>query len=144
MTLAFWQTKTLDEMDDREWESLCDHCGQCCLVKLQDEESGEIAVTRIVCEQYDIARRRCSCYSVRCSKVDDCVDLQRHDFSQYDWMPPTCAYRLLAQGDSLPDWHPLLSGDATSPLIAGFALPSTTLRESQVADLEDHISHWLR
>lgn len=143
MSQPFWERKSLAEMDDAEWEALCDHCGLCCLVKLQDEDSEQIAVTKVICEQYDLKQSRCACYQERCSKVFDCVDLKRHDFSEYRWMPATCAYRLLAQNQPLPEWHPLLTGRTESVREAGQFIPPDTLKESQVADLEDYITHWI-
>lgn len=139
----FWETKTLAEMTTAEWESLCDGCGKCCLIKLEDEDTGELALTRAVCDLIDLDTCRCTRYSERCTLVPDCLDLKQHDFTEYHWMPSTCAYRLLIDGKPLPDWHPLISGTTASVKEAGASIGSYAIKESQVDDLEDHIIEWL-
>lgn len=142
--MRFWESKTLAEMTTEEWESLCDNCGKCCLIKLEDEDSGQIAFTNVVCEYYDLDACRCSRYADRCHLVPDCLDLKQHEnFAEFKWMPATCAYRLLANGQPLPDWHPLLSGKPESVADAGASIGSYAIKESQVDDLEDHIIEWL-
>ena len=130
-------------MSTEEWESLCDHCGKCCLVKLEDEDTGEIAVTSVVCELMDLKARCCSSYNQRCSLVADCIDLKQHNFTEYKWLPETCAYRLLNDGKSLPSWHPLISRTSETVVIAGESIISYAVKESQVEDYEDHIIGWL-
>ncbi|MCQ8181169.1 YcgN family cysteine cluster protein [Methylomonas sp. SURF-1] len=142
--MKFWETKTLLQMTAQEWESLCDHCGQCCLHKLEDEDTGDIAFTNVVCDLIDLNTCSCTRYSERCTLVPDCLDLKQHDFAEYRWMPKTCAYRLLADGQPLPDWHPLVSGSADSVRDAGVSISSYAIKESQVTDLEDHIIDWLQ
>lgn len=143
MTGKFWETKTLAQMTNDEWESLCDNCGKCCLHKLEDEDTGEIAFTSVVCDLIDLDSCRCSRYSERCTLVPDCIDLKQHDFAAYNWLPATCAYRLLTDGQPLPDWHPLVSGSPESVKEAGVSISSYAVKESQVTDLEDHIIEWL-
>ncbi|MGY6274702.1 YcgN family cysteine cluster protein [Methylomonas sp. MgM2] len=143
MTSKFWETKTLDEMTTEEWESLCDGCGKCCLIKLEDEDTGEIAFTSVVCDLIDQDTCRCTRYSERCTLVPECIDLKQHDFSEYQWLPATCAYRLLTDGAPLPDWHPLISGTAESVKDAGVSVSSYAIKESEVDDPEDHIIEWL-
>lgn len=130
-------------MSTEEWEALCDHCGKCCLVKLEDEDSGEIALTSVVCELMDLKARCCSRYNERCSLVADCIDLKQHNFTEYKWLPETCAYRLLHDGKSLPSWHPLISGTSETVVITGESIISYAVKESQVEDYEDHIIGWL-
>ena len=141
--MSFWETKNLAEMTNAEWESLCDNCGKCCLHKLEDEETGQIAFTRVACRLLDLKRCRCTHYAERVRLVPECIDLRQHDFAEYKWLPTTCAYRLLSQGDSLPDWHPLRSGDPESIVKAGISVASYALKEQDVDDLEDHIIAWL-
>ncbi|QWF70407.1 YcgN family cysteine cluster protein [Methylomonas paludis] len=142
--MNFWETKSLAEMSTAEWESLCDNCGKCCLHKLEDEDSGEIAVTRVVCELIDLDSCRCTRYSERCTLVPECLDLKQHDFSGYKWLPDTCAYRLLTIGEPLPVWHPLISKDPDSVRKAGVSIRSYAIKESQVEDMEDHIIGWIK
>lgn len=139
----FWESKTFAEMTAAEWESLCDNCGKCCLVKLEDEDTGEIAFTSVVCDLIDLDTCRCTRYSERCTLVPECIDLKQHDFAEYNWLPSTCAYRLLTDGEPLPDWYPLNSGTPASVKDAGVSIASYAIKESQVNDPEDHIIEWL-
>ena len=141
--MKFWEVKTLAEMSVQEWESLCDNCGKCCLHKLEDEDSGDLAFTRVVCDLIDLESCRCTRYSERCTQVPECLDLKQHDFAGYNWLPDTCAYRLLTDGESLPDWHPLVSGNPDSVREAGISVSSYAIREAEVDDMEDHIIGWL-
>ena len=141
--MRFWETKTLAQMTTAEWESLCDNCGKCCLVKLEDEDTGEIAFTSVVCDLIDLDSCRCTRYSERCTLVPECIDLKQHDFAEYKWLPATCAYRLLTDGKPLPDWHPLNSGTVETVKDAGVSISSYAIKESQVDDPEDHIIEWL-
>jgi len=140
----FWKTKPLSLMTIDEWESLCDGCGKCCLVKLEDEETGEIAFTNVVCNFIDLNTCKCTCYDERTERVPECIDLKQHDFSTYNWLPSTCAYRLLCDGKSLPDWHPLLSGTNQSLIDAGATIIDFAVKEDQIDDLQNHIIDWLR
>lgn len=132
----FWRNKTLAELNQEEWEALCDGCGRCCLHKLEDEDTGEIAYTRVVCHLLDLATCRCSRYAERTRWVLDCLDL-RKDFQQFHWLPATCAYRLLAEGKNLPVWHPLLTGTAESVHSAGKSVRHFAVSEREVEDLDD-------
>ena len=109
--LPFWKTKTLAEMTDGEWESLCDGCGRCCLVKLEDEDTAKIYFTDVGCRLLDAQSCRCRDYENRSARVHDCVRLTAKNLGELNWLPPTCAYRLLANGGDLYWWHPLVSGD---------------------------------
>lgn len=141
--MKFWETKTLAQMTTAEWESLCDGCGKCCLVKLEDEDSGEIAITSVVCDLINLDSCRCTRYTERCTLVPECIDLKQHDFAEYKWLPSTCAYRLLTDGKPLPDWHPLISGTVETVKDAGVSISSYAIKESQIDDPEDHIIEWL-
>jgi uncharacterized cysteine cluster protein YcgN (CxxCxxCC family) len=141
--MSFWKTKKLHEMTTGEWESLCDGCGKCCLHKLEDEDTGEIFFTSVVCNLIDLKTCRCTRYSERTRLVPQCLDLKQHDFAEFNWLPATCAYRLLADGKELPAWHPLVSGSAESVKDAGASISSYAMKESEIDDLEDHIIEWL-
>ncbi len=119
---GYWRNKGLDEMSPEEWEALCDGCGKCCLVKLEDEDSGEIHYTDVGCTLLDGDTCRCRDYANRQAKVPDCVRLTPDKVSTLNWLPPTCAYRLLDEGKDLPDWHPLVSGDPDSVNRAGVSV----------------------
>ncbi len=142
--MKFWEQKSLSQMTTEEWESLCDHCGKCCLHKLEDEDSGDIYFTSVVCDLINLDNCHCTRYTERCTLVPDCLDLKQHDFTEYTWLPTTCAYRLLADGEPLPDWHPLLSGDPNSVHEAGVSIRSYAMKESDVNDPEEHIIEWLK
>lgn len=139
----FWQTKTLAEMNEEEWEALCDGCGKCCLVKLQDDETGEIAFTDIACRLLDTETCRCKHYPQRLELVQDCVKLTQDNLSQINFMPPSCAYRLLQEGKPLPQWHPLRTGQADSTVTAGHAVRGRVVSETVVKDdWHNHIVDW--
>ena len=141
--MSFWKTKKLSEMTVQEWESLCDGCGKCCLNKLEDEDTGELYWTSVACDLIDLGTCRCTRYSERTRLVPECLDLKQHAFAEFNWLPATCAYRLLTDGEDLPDWHPLVSGNADSVHDAGVSISSYAMKESEVEDLEDHIIEWL-
>ncbi|MGO8798543.1 MAG: YcgN family cysteine cluster protein [Roseiarcus sp.] len=118
----FWRAKTLDEMSAQEWESLCDGCGRCCLVKLEDEDTGEIHFTDIGCKLLDAESCRCIDYPRRARRVADCVKLTPDVVRALSWLPSTCAYRVLAEGRDLAWWHPLVSGSAATVHQAGVSV----------------------
>ena len=117
----FWETKKLEQMSQDEWASLCDGCGLCCLVKIEDEDSGEVFNTSVSCFLLDIETCRCSDYKNRLSKVSMCIQLTLENLPQLDWLPDTCAYKRLYDGDALPSWHPLISKNKNSVHEAGFS-----------------------
>jgi hypothetical protein len=145
MTAPFWRTKSLEAMNREEWESLCDGCGLCCLVKLEDADSGAIAFTRAACQLLDSDSCRCRDYRNRSSRVPDCVPLTPATLGEIPWLPRTCAYRLLHEGKPLRDWHPLVSGDPESVHRAGISVRGRVISELDVAedDLEEQIVHWV-
>lgn len=140
----YWKTKTLAEMSPDEWEALCDGCGKCCLLKLEDEATGEFYHTDVACFLLDYEACRCRDYEGRTKQVPDCVVLTPGNVGSLGFMPSTCAYRLLAEGKDLPDWHPLVSGDAASVHGAGMSVRGRVTCEKGVPDeaLEDHIVEW--
>jgi uncharacterized protein len=141
----FWKRKTLEELTPAEWESLCDGCGRCCLVKLEDEESGEIHFTDISCKLFDATTCRCADYAHRRRRVRDCIKLTPAKVRTLSWLPPSCAYRLIAEGRDLAWWHPLVSGSKSTVHDAGVSVrgrvevPET---EIQLADYPNHIVAW--
>lgn len=138
----FWRSKPLEAMSEAEWESLCDGCGRCCLHKLRHEETGELFFTEVACRLLDRARARCRDYAHRHQRVPDCLRLTPALVREADWLPPTCAYRLLAEGRDLPWWHPLRSGRAETVREAGVSVIGRTVAERDAGALEDHIADW--
>ncbi len=132
-------------MTTDEWESLCDGCGKCCLHKLEDEESGEVYYTDIACQLLDLESCRCQDYVNRKQKVMDCLSLSPDNVNDIGWLPSTCAYRLLAQGDVLEDWHPLLSGDSDSVHKAGISVKGRVLSETYIHpdEYEERVIQWV-
>ncbi|WP_455203861.1 YcgN family cysteine cluster protein [Kaarinaea lacus] len=144
-TAPFWKSKTLQQMSKAEWESLCDGCAKCCLHKIEDIDSGDLYFTNIVCFLLDLDTCRCGDYEHRRELVPDCVNVYEHgDVQSLNYMPSTCAYRLLANGDDLPDWHPLVSGDPESVHRAGQSVRGRVFVESEDLVVEDHIVEWPR
>ena len=141
---AFWRRKSLAEMTPEEWESLCDGCGKCCLVKLEDAADGSVHYTAVACHLLDLGTCRCGNYPQRRQIVEDCVVLSPDSIAALRWMPSTCAYRLLSEGKELAWWHPLVSGDPETVHQAGISVRGRSVTESRVPDeaLEDHIVTW--
>ena len=138
----FWQTKTLDEMSKTEWESLCDGCAKCCLNKLENETTGEIQYTDVACRLLDTELCRCTSYADRKRFVPDCRLLTPRAVRELDWLPSTCAYRLVKEGKDLYWWHPLVSGSRETVHTAGISVRDKVIHESQRVDPEDHIVTW--
>ena len=109
-------------MDTDEWDSICDGCALCCMNKTEDEDDGEIYYTNTACHLLDLSNCRCSDYANRARKVPDCIQLTIDNVDEYDWLPDSCAYRKLANGEDLEAWHPLVSGRAESVHEAGISM----------------------
>lgn len=138
----FWQRKTLEQLDQQEWESLCDGCGLCCLQKLEDEDDpSAIYYTRVACTLLDLNSCQCSNYPQRRDFVPDCIQLTPTDAAGFAWLPPTCGYRLVAEGQDLPVWHHLVCGDRKAVHAAGISQAGRMLAEHAVPedDWEDQI-----
>ena len=133
----FWRTKSLDQMTAAEWESLCDGCGLCCLIRFEDEETGEVIPTRVACKLLDQHLCQCKDYVNRKAHVPDCIKLTPWNIDALAWMPPSCAYRRLHEGRDLPSWHPLITGDPDSVHKAGVSIRDQTVSEDSLADPED-------
>lgn len=142
--MAFWEDKTLEEMTPAEWEALCDGCGRCCLIKLEDEETGEIITSDVHCRLLDGESCRCTDYANRKKHVPDCIKLTPEKVREISWIPTTCAYRRLAEGRGLAWWHPLVSGDPETVVQAGISVRGRTVDEKAVkpGDWETHIVDW--
>lgn len=128
----FWERLTLDELDDEQWESLCDGCGRCCLQKLEDVDTGEVHFTDIACRMLDCEKSRCRDYVRRFEHVPDCTQVRPLTPQKTQWLPESCAYRLLAEGRPLHAWHPLISGSADSVHDAGISVGRYAIPEDQV------------
>lgn len=141
----FWQHKALSEMSSSEWESLCDGCGKCCLVKLEDADNGDIYHTDVGCKLLDLHSCQCSNYQRRHEFVDDCMKLSPNNIGELDWLPESCSYRMLARGQELPSWHHLISGNRDKVHSYGISLRGRAVSELDVRDdrMEDHIIHWV-
>jgi uncharacterized cysteine cluster protein YcgN (CxxCxxCC family) len=141
----FWQVKTLEEMTGPEWESLCDGCARCCMVKLEDVDTGEIHFTDIGCKLLDGETCRCRDYRRRQSRVPDCVKLTPKAVRSLSWLPVTCAYRVLAEGRDLAWWHPLVSGTPDTVRLAGVSVSGrVAASEDEIPqdDWTEHIVKW--
>jgi uncharacterized protein len=135
----FWEERPLHRLSRDEWESLCDGCGKCCLHKLEDEETGEVFPTNVACRLLDRKQSRCKDYANRKLFVPDCVRLTPGALGTLDWLPSTCAYRLVANGQPLPAWHHLESGSRETVHEAGMSTRGWTVSEDDAGDLEFHL-----
>lgn len=133
----FWETKTLAEMSPSEWESLCDGCGLCCVIRFEDEDTGQIIPTHVHCKLFDPDRCTCTDYAQRQAEVPDCVQLTPDNIERLKWMPLSCAYRRLDEGRTLAWWHPLVSGDPETVHTAGVSVRRQTISELALKEPED-------
>ena len=140
--MEFWREKTLDEMSRAEWESLCDGCGRCCLHKLRDDDTGALWWTNVACRLLDNDTCQCSNYTKRRRLVPDCVQLTAENLTEIDWLPPSCAYRRLAEGKTLAWWHPLVSGDAATVHTSGISVRGRVVDERDAGPLDHHLAEW--
>ena len=138
VTDKYWE-KPLKDLSRAEWESLCDGCGKCCLHKIEDEVTGEVHPTNVACRLLDRHSCRCSNYRGRRAFVPDCIRLDAANVERFAWLPTTCAYRLRAEGEPLPEWHPLITGDPESVHRAGMSARGWTVSEDVAGDLEHHL-----
>jgi hypothetical protein len=139
---SFWKTKTLWQMTEQEWESLCDGCGKCCLHKLEDPDGVSTHYTNIACRLLDDKTCQCGDYPNRKDYVPDCIKLTADDVGRFYWLPQTCAYRLLAENRDLPEWHPLISGDPDSVHKVGESVKGRTIPEHRAGALSHHLVDW--
>jgi uncharacterized cysteine cluster protein YcgN (CxxCxxCC family) len=132
----FWETKTLKQMSKPEWESLCDGCARCCLHKLEDEDTDEVYYTDVHCRYMDKNDCSCTVYQTRNEKVPECIWLTPEQAHSFHWLPDTCAYRLVAEGKPLYDWHPLISGDPDSVHKSGISLQRKGIPDDKIPEEE--------
>lgn len=142
--MAFWDEKTIEEMSQEEWEALCDGCGRCCLMKLEDEDTGEIYTSDVHCQLLDGESCKCTDYPNRQALVPDCIKLTPQNVRTISWIPKSCAYKRLADGKGLAWWHPLVSGDPETVAAAGVSVRGRTIPEQSVqpGEWEQHVADW--
>ena len=142
---TFWQKKSLNEMSQSEWESLCDGCAKCCLIKLDDIDNSKVHYTKVVCRLMDENTCQCTQYQNRNKLVPNCIWLKPEGVKEFHWLPQTCAYRLLSEGKELQPWHPLVSGNKNSVHQAGISIKGRCLSEEYVHPdgLEEHVIKWV-
>ena len=138
----FWETKSLNQMTKVEWESLCDGCGKCCLHKLEDIDTGEISVSNVSCSFLNQTSCKCKDYKNRNENVPDCIQLDLKNLKKLDWLPSTCAYRLIDEGESLHDWHHLISGSSETIHERGMSVRDCSVNESSLKNVEEYILEW--
>jgi uncharacterized protein len=136
--MNFWD-QPLETLDRAQWEALCDGCGKCCLHKVEDADTGAIHATNVACRLLDLETAQCSNYRHRRALVPDCLRLTPARLRGIDWLPSTCAYRLRADGEPLPEWHYLVCGDPEAVHRAGISVRGRVVPEWKARDLEDHI-----
>ena len=144
--MPFWEEKSLAEMSREEWESLCDHCGKCCLLKLEDEddEAGSVYYTNIVCHLFNHDDGHCTDYSNREQRVPTCLRLTQDNLDDIAWLPPSCSYRSVMEGRGLEDWHHLISGDKNTIHETGNSVLGKVVSEKDVDEdeIEEYIVEW--
>ncbi|WP_413351728.1 YcgN family cysteine cluster protein [Acinetobacter zhairhuonensis] len=142
----FWKKYPLEALNSQEWEALCDGCGLCCLVKLEDEDTHEVAYTKVACKLLDCSSARCSNYPERLQYVPDCIQLTPEKLEQIHWLPASCAYRRLSEGKNLPSWHYLNTGSRQSVIKARKSAAGRCISETEVNEdeIDDYIVRWVR
>ena len=143
--MSFWEEKSLAKMSREEWESLCDHCGKCCLVKLEDDdEANSVYYTNVVCDLFNKQNGHCTDYNNRETLVPTCIRLTQENLNDIGWLPPSCAYRRIFEGQGLEDWHHLISGDTNTIHQTGNSAIGKVVFEKDVDEdeLEEHIVEW--
>ena len=145
MTPNYWETKKLHEMNHMEWEALCDGCAQCCLIKFEHPRTKQLAVTPVACSLLDIESCQCTDYPNRNDLIEDCIEMDAENIGDLNWLPETCAYRLVAAGKPLFDWHPLISGTESSVHEAGISVHTRAISEKDVHpdDIEAQFVRWV-
>ena len=140
----FWKTTPLDQLSKDQWESLCDGCGKCCVLKLEDVDTGDVHYTDVSCKLLDCQTAKCKKYAERKNYVPDCMVLAPTNLSMLTWMPDSCAYKLIYENKDLPCWHPLVTGNPNSTRLAGHSVAGQVVPEASVfeEDLPHHLKNW--
>lgn len=154
----FWLKKSLADMNQNEWEAICDGCGKCCLntfIDSEDEdeftatdqlrEGEELIFTNIVCQYLDNNTCGCSEYENRQTLVPSCVKLTKENLKDIFFMPQSCSYRRLHEGRGLATWHPLLNnGDKTKMHELNISVKDKTVKDCDVKleDFDLYIAEW--
>lgn len=145
----FWERFSLDELNQAEWEALCDGCGACCLIKFKDDDTDDVEYTDVACRLLDCATARCRHYPERKAYVPDCITLTLDNISEMYWLPATCAYKRLYLGQKLPDWHLLVTQNPAKTQAEMHArnvsMAGRCVSETQVSELEqeERVIHWI-
>lgn len=142
MTAPEWLSKPLAELNEEQWEALCDGCGKCCMVKLQDAETQHVYYTNVACELFNQNTCQCNDYAQRTKKVPTCLSLSLERPEEFAWLPQTCAYRLRFNSQPLYPWHPLISGDKNSVHEQGMSIQGKSVAQCEAGPLEKHIVTW--
>ena len=142
MSDRFWETKPLNELSKEEWESLCDGCAKCCLFQFEDEDTGRLLQTDVVCGLLDLEHCQCTDYENRSVRVPDCIQITPENILTLNWMPESCTYKQLAMGNGIPDWHPLLTNEANSTITSGNSVQGRAVSANDVDDIESRIISW--
>ncbi len=140
----FWERKNLAELNEKEWESLCDGCGQCCLHKIEYVETGDIGISDVACKLLDLQTCQCSNYTKRQKYVDDCIKLDPFELGRMRWLPKTCAYRLIYEGKPLKWWHPLISKSNKTVHESGVSVRNKVIHEKDDVLIERRIKSWIK
>ncbi|MHA3080648.1 YcgN family cysteine cluster protein [Acinetobacter sp. ANC 3791] len=142
----FWKKYPLDQLSSEEWEALCDGCGLCCLLKLEDEDTHEVAYTKVACKLLNCTTGQCSDYSQRQQHVPDCIQLTLEGLQKIKWLPSSCAYRRIDEGKNLPSWHYLNTGSRQSVIKAKKSVAGRCISEESVSedDIDEYIVRWVR
>ena len=146
MSDQFWKTKKLEEMSSEEWEALCDGCGKCCVLKLEDEDTAEVTYTSLSCKLFDPNTCRCTDYSERHKKVPECLVISPKNLKDIPWLPSSCSYRLRHEGKELPSWHHLNSKDASLVHTEAQSVQNkvTSLKNVDENDYINYIVDWIK
>lgn len=138
----FWKTTPLEDLSEEQWESLCDGCARCCLIKLENADTGEICTTNLACRYLDLQSCTCTQYGERTKLVPECVKLTPENLSeQFHYMPHSCAYRQIYENGELPQWHPLLNGGCEKMEEAGISITHFAVSESIIEDEDQMFDH---
>ena len=140
----FWKKKKLNELSKEEWEALCDRCGKCCVIKLEDDDTSKIYYTNVSCKLLCTKTANCKNYIDRKKIVQDCVVLSFNNLESLNWMPKTCSYKLVYEGKDLPSWHYLINGNFNKMLEQKKSVHNKVINEKKVSknNLQDYIHDW--